>query len=192
MYVGGSTLVVVIIGAFLISKQSSVEIPEEFSAARDQGAIIASRVVSSYRDSLTNLQFIAELDRAHEWDEALRIVRAELNRGDFIRADVIQLSSQLERMARLLTDIQPERARLMATEAISSEVALMSRLLSYNALLVQFFETLQQKFEGSLPNADEAMQALLVKINEEVQAINVFNERFQQAFAEFDRIVGNK
>ena len=105
--------------------------------------------------------------------------------------EAIKLATQLEKMARILPSIKPASARQHATAAVSSEVALVSRLVSYNDYLKQLFEVLRAKFNNrySYYEADGQVELLIVKINEEAQAINGLNNRFSAALAELDKIV---
>ena len=71
---------------------------------------------------------------------------------------------------------------------MSSEVALVSRLLSYTNNLIELFGVLRLKFEKPGTQFDGAVAGLIDKINEEARAINSFNQRFNWSLAEFDKI----
>ncbi|HEY4475370.1 MAG TPA: hypothetical protein VJB92_01445 [Candidatus Paceibacterota bacterium] len=163
-------------------------IPEEFTEARLNGAELASKIVSLADDSLNNISEIARFDDEGDKDEALILIAKELAKNREMRDEAIRLSAELEKMARSLRNIKPSQARILATEAVSSEVALVSRLISYNDYLLQLFETLKEKVQTPSVKTNGRVEELVKKINEEAKAINEFNGKFSQSLAEFDKM----
>jgi hypothetical protein len=103
--------------------------------------------------------------------------------------EAIRLSEQLTVMAEQAPRIRPDYAKELATEAVASEVALVSRLIYYNNYLAQLFETLKVKFEKPWTTyLDGQVNDLINKINDEAQAINELNKKFLASMAELDRI----
>ena len=100
---------------------------------------------------------------------------------------MIKLAGQLEIMAKNISAILPASAGQMALQAVSSETALISRLITYNDYLVQLLEILQQKFSGFSKNTNGKIAELLAKINEEAKAINELDNSFNQLMGEFDK-----
>jgi hypothetical protein len=165
-------------------------VPPEFISARDRGALLASEIVDLSRQSLTRLAQIAEFDQERKFNQALALISEELIEYQKSQDTAARLASQLEIMARLLPEIKPSRAREIAAEGVSAEVALVSRLVTYNDKLRDLFVVLQLKFNtrnvsGEL---DGRVNELINKINEQAKAINQFNKRFDDAMAEFDTI----
>lgn len=165
--------------------------PPEFSEARIRGATLAQKIAEAAQQSLDALAAIRVYDEKKVPEQALILISQEVIRNKGTQQEAIQLSSELEKMARLVSDIKPARARLMATEAVSSEVALVSRLLSYTNNLIELFGVLRLKFEKPNAFVDGAVAGLIDKINEEARAINSFNQRFNSSLAEFDKIFLN-
>jgi hypothetical protein len=163
-------------------------VPSEFSEARIKGAGLAEKIVELSNESLANLEAIAKYDEQGNTPEALTLLSKEVIKNRETHEEAIRLSAQLEKMARSLSEIKPARARVLATEAVSSEVALVSRLLSYNNFLLQLFEVLRDKFQNPRSDANGRVEELIAKINEEARAINDFNRRFNQSLAEFDKL----
>ena len=163
-------------------------VPVEFSEARIKGAELAKNIVELANGSLGSLEEIAAYDEAGKKSEALILISKEVLKNRDTQAEAIKLSSQLERMARSIEEIKPARARVLAAEAVSAEVALVSRLISYNDFLLQLFEALRQKFQNPTVYANGRVDELVRKINEEAQAINTFNQRFGESLAEFDEL----
>ena len=164
-------------------------VPAEFSEGRVRGAALAENIVVLSRKTLGRLDAIAEYDRNNRTAEALLLISQEVLESGTMREEAARLASQLERMARVLPEIKPERARQLATEAVSSEVALVSRLVTHNALLTELFDILKMKLSDRSANVDGRVNELINNINSEAQAINQFNKRFIEALEEFDMIV---
>jgi len=162
-------------------------IPPEFLEARLKGAELAKNIVRLSAPALQSLERIAEYDQQGNAPEALILISEEVIKNRQAHQEAIKLASQLEKMARTIDDIKPAQAKVLATEAVSSEVALVSRLLSYNDYLLQLFVVLQDKFQKHI-NTDGRVRELVNKINEEALAINAFNSKFTNSLAEFDQI----
>ncbi len=185
-----ATIALIGLGIYILVAAITPEkfVPKEFSEARIKGAQLAVEIVALATQSLNSLQEIAGYDEQGNAPEALILISREVIKNKETSQRAINLSGQLEKMARLLEEIEPARARILATEAVSSEVALVSRLLNYNDLLRQLFETLRDKLEGKTANPDGKVRELVDRINKEAQAINDFDRRFNQSLAEFDKI----
>jgi len=163
-------------------------IPPEFIEARIRGAEIAQKIVGLSSVSLETLDQIARHDREGNSPEALILISNQLIQNRTTRDEAIALSTELEKMAGNLLDIKPARAQRLATEAVSYEVALVSRLIGYNYFLTRLFEILESKFNGELADADGQVDTLINQINGERQTINNLNSKFNGAMAEFDRV----
>jgi len=164
-------------------------VPDEFSAARIKGAELAGRIVNLSNEALARLDEISEHDKEGNEPEALALISQEVIKNRNLQEEAIKLSSQLEKMARSVEEIKPHKARIVAVEAVSSEVALVSRLITYNDLLLQLFTALQGKFENPYAVTNGEVQELINQINDETRAINDFNKRFNESLAVFDKLI---
>ena len=163
-------------------------VPFEFAEARLKGSAVAQSILVLSHDSLKSLEEISQYDRQGNTAEALILISRELIKNRETHNAAIRLSTELEKMAQNIPDIQPSSARQLATEAVTSEVALVRRLLSYNNYLTQLFEVLRQKFSKPYSNTSGRVAELISKINEEAQAINDLDKHFNNAILEFDKI----
>jgi len=159
-------------------------IPGNFLMARQEASVIASEIVSLSNESTNNLNEIARLDKEKKYTEALLLVSRELERNRQAREKAIKLSVYLETMAKNLNQISPASASQLALQAISSETGLISRLITYNDYLTQLLEVLREKFLGK--NIGNKIPELIAKINDEAQAINDLNQKFNEVMREFD------
>ena len=164
-------------------------LPSEFSDARIKGALVAQKIVELSRGTLSRLSEVSRYDQERNTPEALIAISNALIANRENQVEAIRLSSQLNAMAENLSRIRPARARELATQAVTAEVALVSRLLYYNTYLSQLFETLKIKFDKPwVSYLDGQVGDLITKINDEAQAINELNKEFNSYMAEFDKI----
>jgi len=175
----------VYVAAYLIVPSSFA--PPEFLKARIEGAELAKTIVDSSDKLLGYLDQIAKYDTEGNTQAAFILTGQALAKIHDAQGEAIKLSSRLEAMARNLSDIKPAQARILATEAVSSEVTLVSHLIQYNDYLKQLFEVLRGKFENPSSHSNGRVKELVNKVNEEARAINDFNRRFNQSLAEFDK-----
>ena len=167
---------------------STEYIPGDFISARTQGANIAEEIVAQSNYSAELLKTISQLDRNGKYQSALDVVSQEISKNQEANKKATKLSAQLEQMARLVEDIKPYQARQLATEALSSEVVLVSRLISYNAYLSLLYSVLQNKFQSGNYSSNGEVQQLVNDINDEIRMINELNQRFNDSLKKFDEV----
>ncbi len=163
-----------------------VVLPPEFQTARLAGANLAEQVTFLSNKSLKNLNAISKYDADQNYSEALILVSRALIDNKEINDRAVQLSTQLALMAQKVGDIRPAQGRELASEAITYEVALVSRLINYNATLRELFEVLREKFLGNFAGSDVRVVRLINEINESTTVINGLNKAFNDALARFD------
>ncbi len=163
-------------------------LPLGFQEARVAGANLAEQITSLSNKSLKNLNDISKHDANQNYDEALALVARALIDNKEANNRAIELSTQLALMAQKIADIRPAKGREIASEAITYEVALVSRLINYNATLHELFDVLRGKFLGNLPSSDDRVEKLLNEVNESTRVINGLNKAFGDALERFDII----
>jgi len=179
----------IILLAFLLTRVLLVDsksVPSDFLKARQQASLIAQEIVSLSNETTNNLNNISNLDKERKYKEALSIISQEIEHNRLAREKAVALSIQLETMTKNISGITPPDAGQKALEAVSSEVALISRLVNYNDYLVQLLEILQSKFSGQGGDSGGKVQELIQKINDEARAINDLNRKFNEAMDGFD------
>ncbi len=177
----------IILIAYFVLRFFAVEtrsVPDDFLRARQEASIIAADIVAISNQSSANFGQIAELDSKSNYTDALILVSQELERNRQAREKAINLSIQLELMAKNLDKISPPSAGQTALEAVSSETALISRLINYNDYLTQILDILREKFLGKADG--DKIPELIAKANNEAQAINDLNQKFNDVMREFD------
>ena len=167
-------------------------IPKEFTDARIQGAMISQSIVNLSNQSTANLENINKLDNTNNFSQALELTEKVIQESRDIRSQAVDLSDQVSKMTRALSAIKSFEARQAALEAISSRLALISRLINYSDYLNQLLGELQARFSGKPGTGDHRVAAIILQINGEVTAINSFNNQATQAMNRFDRIVNSR
>ncbi len=179
-------LIIVLVAYFILRfvGMTPRSVPEDFLKARQQASVIALEIIAISDNSNVNFNTIAQLDSQGKYTDALLLVSQELQRNAEARTKAIDLSVQLTTMAKNLDKISPASAGQTALEAISSETALISRLINYNDYLNQLLQILQDKFLGKI--SGDKIPELIAKINDEAKAINDLNQRFNDVMKQFD------
>lgn len=167
------------------------EVPKEFTEARLQGAVIAQTIVELSNKSTIDLESIGRLEKAGNNKEALGVVEGAVERSREIRENALKLSRELERMTKSLSDMKSFEARQAALEAISSHLALVSRLINYSAYMSDLLGIIQSKLSGDWSRSDQ-IQGLLNQVNAEVTAINSFNNQANQSMERFDAVISKE
>ncbi len=163
-------------------------VPNEFLEARGSGEKVAAEIVDLSAGSINNLSRIAELDKEFNYPEALVLVSGELIKNGTFNDKATALSTELARMAQAIPSIRPSKARELAAEAVSYEVALVSRLIGYNQALRELMSMLKSKFSWEFYGTDSQIEDLLVEINSTATAINSLNAAFEETLKDFDEL----
>ena len=179
---------VFIIGVGFIVNQVSggSYIPDEFFSQRLEGARAAKHIAQLVENSLANLKKISDLNRAGNAAKALELVAYERTNTPEKHNAAVRLSGSLERMAKATENIKPASARELSVQAVSTGVALVSRIISYNNLLGLLFEALNAQL-SSQSYVGPTVKQLIESINTEAQEINQLSQRFNSLLDEFDK-----
>jgi hypothetical protein len=185
-----TAFIAVIIVGYAIAEfwQSRNQIPEAFTAARSQGAIIAENIVNTSNQSTAELQQINQLDEQGKYSQALTLTNSLISQSETLRNQAVQLSAQVEDMTKSLSSINSFDEQQAALESIASQLALINQLVNYSGDLGHLSDVLQARFEGQ-PQPAGTVQGIVNQINTDVNAINNFNAQATQAMAQFDKIV---
>ncbi len=173
---------------YLLIGQSFV--PSQFTEARNKSGLIAKEIVTLTEESLKNLDVISLNDREYNFRKALGLVREELERAKNSRIKAVELTKQLDAMARGAAGITPLKARNLATQAIADELSLISHMIVYNDALNGLLQTLEFKFSGDIRYDSQEVQNLIKNMNNEAKEINNLNESFNQKMQQLDKMVG--
>src|SRR3989338_2457030 len=165
-------------------------VPNEFNAARLQGALIAQEIVDVVSESNDRLYLISTYDVGGDYRAALDLSARALEENKAVADSAVSLSKQLEVMLRNLEQVYPPEAQTKAQGAILAEVQLINKLISYSQLLSQLLEELRLKLKAHLNGVASPgieIQTRVDEINREIRNINALNQEFIESMKEFDR-----
>lgn len=182
--------IVIIIVGYIVAAfwQSRNQVPQDFTAARLQGALISQTIVNTSNQSTSDLAQINQYDQEGNYTEALNLTTKLITQSEDLRNQAVALSAQVGEMTKALSSINSFPAQQAALESISSRLALINELVSYSNDLGHLLDVLQNRFTGKgATNAE--VQAAVNQINTDVNAINNFNAQASAAMDQFDKIV---
>ena len=187
-FLGIIALIIVSVLGFRLMFSNSI--PQDFIDARIQGELIAQTIVGLSNKSVNDLEKINQLDQQGNFLEATNVALTAIQESREIRNQAVELSNQVSKMTKALSDINSFEARQAALEAIANRLALISKLINYSEYLNQLLVALQTKFSGQ--NGDHNVELVISQINAEVTAINSFDRQSTQAMNRFDAIVNGR
>ena len=160
-------------------------VPSSFTEARQSASLNAQTIADALKDTPQNLQKIQQLEAEWKDDQALSLLVEEVKKNQAAGNASIDLSSELEKMAESIPDIQPKRAAESALVAVSAETQLIYKLVSFNDYMAQLLKLLQDKITNKIYGVDKINQ-VVDAINGEVDSINQLNSQFRDYLKTFD------
>lgn len=173
------------VGRFLLAQTKTV--PGDFMEARQEASLVAQDIVGMSKESTKRINDISALNQEGKYDEALELVKQEIERNRQIRDKAITLSGHLQTMTVNVSAIEPKVSAQTALEAVSTEVTLIGHLLTYNDYLNQLLIAIKGRIMGDGDVSAETIADLVKKINDESIVVNVMNEKFNDQMTKFDR-----
>ena len=173
----------------LVFLQAQSQVPDSFTAARTQGAIIAQNIVTLSDQSTANLEQVSQDDQKGDYTDALTLTTTIANQSQQLRDQAVQLSNQVSDMTQGLSSISSFEAQQAALESISSRLALINELVNYSGDIGKLLDVLRNHFTGKT-NDNTQVQALVNQINTDVNAINNFNAQANTSMDQFDKLMG--
>ena len=161
--------------------------PKDFSDARERGSLISQDIVSLSNDLNSRLKEINELDKKGSLTEALQKTTELATKSAEIRGRAVELSAEMERMTSSISKIRKEESKQAVLDSVSNRLALISRLINYSDYVYQLLAVLRDRFTNQYVESGK-VGSLISKINDEVQAINDFNQSAISAMEKFDKL----
>lgn len=188
-------VIIIAIGFGLLSLLLSGEayaIPTVFIESRKDGAAAAEKISTMINESLETLTEVAAYEERGDLASAVFLIRTELGKTGARQEQAQILAGAMEKMARAIIDIKPDSAQQIALEAVSTQVATVSRLVSYNENLSDLFNLLNDRMRGDAKATPEKIDRLVKRLNNESEAIGELNTQFNKSLAQFDAIFTGK
>jgi len=182
-------VVILLVGtfvAYLFWSFSNTYVSDLFANSRQSAWEYAKVIADSVKDTPKNLETIQSLERDGKDDKALTLLVTEAQKNAVAQDAAIKLSGELEKMAKEIPSIKPKEAGQSALVAISSETALIYRLISYNSYLANLLGLLRDRITGKLSSVEKINQ-VVDSINNEIDSINKLNSQFVEYMNQFDK-----
>lgn len=182
-----SALVVVVflVGSLMIMSYSKGQVPSSFDISRKSASEYAQRIVGLVGQTSGNLDLIQKLEKERKFPDILDIILSETEKNNEAKQKAVLLALELEKMAKAIPEITPEKSGQIALVAISSETALIGKLISYNEGLAQLLGLLRERVVKGWIDA-EKLNGMVDDINIQIKSINDLNSQFVDLMEKFD------
>jgi len=173
------------VGYLLVfSANGSVEVPELFRITRERAAGISRDIVVRTTNTVEKIGAMQNVGEDRTRGVVLVREARRSNAGAY--GSAFDLSEQLKVLAQTIAGISSARSQRIASEAIATELALVSEFIGYTQDVEILLNRLQAHFASG---ADDvyAQDPLLQKINARVRRINDLNKEFEIQMRAFDR-----
>jgi hypothetical protein len=174
------------LGGWTIFSSGGNYIPQSFTDARRESAIVGEQIVGLSSESSSGLEQVQKLQSEEKYTEALDAVLAERRRVLDMRSKGSELLRSLSAMTESLSEIRPEKSRTAALEAINYETGIVNHLLSYS----QFLDQLMQAIASHILYGEDIklrFDDLITKTNGEISAVDELNAKFTSAMVALER-----
>src|SRR5271154_5458342 len=145
-------LVIAVGYGLVVFWRSQNQVPEAFTSARSQGAIIAQNIVNLSNQSTAELQQVNADDEKGDYADALNLTSSMISQSEQLRDEAVQLSNQIQAMTQALSGIGSVAAQQAALESITSRLALINQLVNYSGDLGNLLDSLRDRFSGQVSN----------------------------------------
>ena len=179
----------VLVAGFVIAKfeLSSADVAPAFEQARMQGAIVSDTIVRLSNEISMDLTKVSELDLAGNPKDALSLTIEVQVKAKEVRVRANDLSEELKKMITSLDSIKSPAGKQAAMEAITNQMAIISRLISYSEYLEQLSQVLSNHFQEI--SDKRSVSVIISQVNAEVTAVNSFNKQAVQAMERFEAVL---
>ena len=190
VYAAALAVVLLASGWYWYSQSQTAYVPQEFYDARGRAAEISSRIVQLTDASVQTLRLISTADEAGNYRRGLTLITEEVDRNNEIKNQAVKLSEEVKTMALNLGAVKPEKAASAGLQAATTGLELAQRLVNYNNYAQELLAVLQTRLKSNgTPHTREKIEEIILKMNQEAEAINDLNEKYQEETREFDRLV---
>jgi len=170
--------------AFVVSPFAKNRVPSAFNNARTQASATAQDIVTTLKGTTDSIAALQSKEN-QKGSDVLSVVLKSLQDTRVAREKAVILASDLEKMALAVPDIYPDSARQTAIVAISSEAALINKIISYNEELTHLLSLLQDYYSGkNITVAD--INSTIDRLNKNADQVNSFNRQFVSLMSKFD------
>ena len=178
-------------GWYWYDQTQTAYVPQEFYASRDSAAEISSRIVQLTDASVITLGQISAADEKGDYKRGLELINQEIDRNAEIKERAFKLSEELKIMLLNLGAVKPDKAAGAGLQATTNGLELAQKMVNYNNLAQELLAQLQTRLKkNGSPETRQRIEQIILRMNEEAEAVNDLNKRYQEEMREFDRLTG--
>ena len=166
--------------------------PKDFLEARIHAIGAANNLAQLVNNSIVNLQKVDTYVRNNNDVEAQNLISFEFSQKQDKQNAAVLLATYLDQMSKAVPDISSNAASQDAVQAITSGIAMVSRIISYNSDLEQLFTAIQYKLVHHIWPTGVNVTGLTSNLNADGEAVNGLSKDFNAALARFDAEYGMK
>ena len=87
--------------------------------------------------------------------------------------------------------VKPDKAAGAGLQATTNGLELAQKMVNYNNLAQELLAQLQTRLKkNGSPETRQRIEQIILRMNEEAEAVNDLNKRYQEEMREFDRLTG--
>jgi hypothetical protein len=161
-------------------------VPQEFSEARSQGAIISEKIISNSNDIAASVAKLSSTTSTPA--QASSTLGEVLTKTTEVHNQAIELAATLETMTKAVQGIRLAEAQQAALQAISQRLNLVSRLINYTDDINRLATAIRLHLKTNSQNSKEIAN-LIRQINSEVAAANSLSTQADESMAKFDALL---
>ncbi len=186
-----AVLAVVILtgGWYWFIQSQATYVPQEFYDSRDRAAEISTKIVQLTDASVITLGQISAADEKGQYKRGLELVNQEVERNTEIKSQAFKLSEELKVMALNLSSVNPDKSAEAGLQATAIGLELVQRLINYNSQTQELLAVLQTRLKkNGSPETRQRIEQIILRMNQEVEAVNNLNDKYQEEIGNFDRL----
>lgn len=164
--------------------------PPAFTEAYAAVTNLSSVISEAAEEATVRIGEINEADRKGDYIRAFNLTVEQAKQHEGLRMKSVELLAELQKMAASVEQIDSPTVQQLVLQVVSTQVSLVSRLLIYNERWISLLNHLKSKFLSATPWVfDSETEELIQKINDEIEAINELNRKYNALIEELRRAI---
>lgn len=161
--------------------------PANFQETRAHAALISQDIVNLTEKTGEKIKNMNIPEIGGGIEEALALIRDARSTNAESYKKASELALDLQKLASMLDQIEPDISKQLAYEAVATELALVSELIAYTENLNTFLDSLATLIINRDLRSESQVQLNLRLVNEKITRINKINKEFIKKMEEFDK-----
>ena len=173
-------VIVLLVGIYLTVSfyEKRNALPQDFIESRNKATEISGEIVRLSNETNVKIKELGSLEPEVNREKAFALIEEARRKNDEAFKKSLELSYELERLARGLPEIKSTPARQTMYQAITVEISLVTEYVAYTEDLNKFLESVQEYVENNSQENRFRVQSDERAVNERVATINRLNDEF--------------